>query len=689
MGIYYFDARFISRSKQSAVAKAAYISNEAIYSERDEEVKKYRNRTVKPDSFIIAPQHAPEWVYNRERLWNEVEKVEKQYNSQLAREIVVALPIELKKDDQNDLIREYVQENFVADGMVADVNIHRDQEHNPHAHILLTVRPFKENGEWFESKTKKEYIFDEQGNPVLNDKGVQKTRNIDLTGWNNKNKLLSWRENYAKKVNEIYKMRGIKKSISHLSYEEQGKDIKARHRLTRSEYYVEKKAKEKALANNQEYIPVTTYGKINKEIEDYNREIKSLQNEIEQLEKLKSNYKEINVSKFEDIRNNYKLTNEEFNSIKFIKKRQKTGYVDYEIATTALDSIKYWKKSIDKKIRALNREEEALNTVRDLYEKGDKKIQKYGFVEEDFVKRFNSKMDELNEKYGKLTNEVSQYKESFKLVKQGHELQKDLLSKEFEYLYPQYKEFTSVDSFELNELKNKYVSLFKNENKVYEVISEFESYDLFSTAEEQEFRDVIWDTVTDYRNESKQHFSLAKKLDKLEQEYLQVANDNLGKNNEKLDDVYKKAITYLATKREYNLLNKEYEKTKNVMFNSLIELYGEQQKEVIEKVPDRIKLLLLERFLKERYIGGLSSDLKEVNWTIREDKQIKFKEGWKENNDFNYMPQTINNNSMGNLLSDLIESAKQNEGKYDDLEYKRKKAKRRKKLTKEEILELE
>ncbi|MDA6082682.1 MobA/MobL family protein, partial [Escherichia coli] len=105
--------------------------------------------------------HAPDWVYDRETLVNEIEKVEKQYNSQLLREIVVALPVDFKNEDQTTLIREYVQENFVSDGMVADVSIHRDQEHNPHAHILLTLRPFNEDGTWWKNKSKKEYILDE------------------------------------------------------------------------------------------------------------------------------------------------------------------------------------------------------------------------------------------------------------------------------------------------------------------------------------------------------------------------------------------------------------------------------------------------------------------------------------------------------------------------------------------------
>ncbi|MEH2980237.1 MobA/MobL family protein [Bacillus amyloliquefaciens] len=693
MSTYHFSARYISKSSQSAIAKAAYVSNEPIYSERDQEVKKYKTRIVKPESFILAPSHAPDWVYDRETLWNEVEKVEKQWNAVVMREVEIALPIELNNEEQTDLVREFVQENFISDGMVADVNIHRDRAHNPHAHILLTVRPFQENGKWIENKSKKIYITDENGNPVLNKNGKQKTYNRDLTGWKSKEKLIKWRKNLAEKINESYKQKGIKKFVSHLSYEEQGLDKKPKQRLTKSEYFVEKKAKENAEINNESYVPVTTYGKVNYEIEKYNNEIKLINKEIEELEKLKMSDKEIVASEFEDIRNNITLNKYDYESIQFIKKRQKVQYVDYESSQTALDNISYWKKNIDKKVRAISRLEEMLKTVRDLYENNDDRIIKYGFSRNGFIERYNEKMNSLNKEYEKVTKEVSRYKESYKLIKHGHELQKQIVNKEFEFLYPKYKDFTSIDSFEINEIKNKYVDLFKRHKVVENSILEFDSYDLFSSQEEQKFRDVIWDCVADYRNESKTYYSLSKKVDLLEKDYLSAVKDTSLSEDTKLEIVYGKAVDYLTVKREFNILNKKYENTKNTMMNSLIELYGEGQKEVIEKIPDRVKVLLLERFLKERSVEELNVNLEEIDWKLKEHNKADYsQEGWSKDweskGGFEYKTQQ-QSASMGGLLSDLIDSAKQNEGSYDDLEYKRKRAKRRKKLTKEELLELE
>ncbi|EMF45521.1 Nickase TraA [Planococcus halocryophilus Or1] len=152
MSYFRLQANIISKKTQSAVASASYRSGEELYSERDDEIKSYPQREVAPISFILKPDHAPEWTLEREKLWNEVEKIEKAWNAQLAREVLIALPKELPDDAQQELVQSFVQNEFVDEGMVADVAIHRDKEHNPHAHIMLTVRPFNEDGAWGQKK---------------------------------------------------------------------------------------------------------------------------------------------------------------------------------------------------------------------------------------------------------------------------------------------------------------------------------------------------------------------------------------------------------------------------------------------------------------------------------------------------------------------------------------------------------
>ena len=106
---------------------------------------------------VFLPDMAPaEWI-DREILWNAVEDAEKTKDSRLAREFVVALPVELSKDEWITLLTNFIQTNFVADGMCADVCIHDTDGHNPHAHIMLTVRPLTKDGKW-QHKTEKEYL---------------------------------------------------------------------------------------------------------------------------------------------------------------------------------------------------------------------------------------------------------------------------------------------------------------------------------------------------------------------------------------------------------------------------------------------------------------------------------------------------------------------------------------------------
>ena len=106
---------------------------------------------------VFLPDIAPaEWT-DREVLWNAVEENEKTKDSRLAREFVVALPVELNKDEQIALMTDFIQKQFVADGMCADVAIHKTDGHNPHAHIMLTIRPLTDDGKW-QYKTEKEYL---------------------------------------------------------------------------------------------------------------------------------------------------------------------------------------------------------------------------------------------------------------------------------------------------------------------------------------------------------------------------------------------------------------------------------------------------------------------------------------------------------------------------------------------------
>lgn len=165
MAIYHLEAKVISRGVgRSAVAASAYLSCSQIYNDYDGIQHDYtRKRGLVWQEVFLPPIAPTEWS-DRSVLWNKVEESEKTKDSRLAREFVVALPAELGKTDWQNLLTEFIQENFVADGMCADVAIHDPYPpgHNPHAHIMLTVRPLKENGTW-QHKTEKEYLCVKDG----------------------------------------------------------------------------------------------------------------------------------------------------------------------------------------------------------------------------------------------------------------------------------------------------------------------------------------------------------------------------------------------------------------------------------------------------------------------------------------------------------------------------------------------
>ena len=163
MAIYHLEAKVVSRGAgRSAVAASAYLSCSRLYNDYDGIQHDYTKKQGLVWQEVFLPEYAPlEWK-DREQLWNAVEKVETAKDSRLAREFVVALPIELNREEQIELLQEFIREQFVADGMCADAAIHDTDGHNPHAHILLTVRPLDEQGKW-QYKTEKEYLCMKNG----------------------------------------------------------------------------------------------------------------------------------------------------------------------------------------------------------------------------------------------------------------------------------------------------------------------------------------------------------------------------------------------------------------------------------------------------------------------------------------------------------------------------------------------
>ena len=163
MAIYHLEAKVVSRGAgRSAVAASAYLSCSRLYNDYDGIQHDYTKKQGLVWQQVFLPEYAPQEWKDCEQLWNAVEEVETAKDSRLAREFVVALPIELSRQEQIKLLHEFIREQFVSDGMCADAAIHDTDGHNPHAHILLTVRPLDEQGKW-QYKTEKEYLCMKNG----------------------------------------------------------------------------------------------------------------------------------------------------------------------------------------------------------------------------------------------------------------------------------------------------------------------------------------------------------------------------------------------------------------------------------------------------------------------------------------------------------------------------------------------
>ena len=165
MAIYHLEAKMVSRGAgRSAVAAAAYLSCSRMLNEYDGVQHDYTRKQGLGWRQVFLPATAPAEWQDREILWNAVEETETAKDSRLAREFVAALPIELSREEQIQLLQDFIKEQFVADGMCADAAIHDPYPpgHNPHAHILLTVRPLDEKGKW-QYKTEKEYLCVKDG----------------------------------------------------------------------------------------------------------------------------------------------------------------------------------------------------------------------------------------------------------------------------------------------------------------------------------------------------------------------------------------------------------------------------------------------------------------------------------------------------------------------------------------------
>ena len=204
----HFKITIVKRSQgQSAVAGAAYQSGERLFSEYDQKTKFYNKKKELVHAEIMLPSHAPPGYADRATLWNAVEAVENQWNSQLARRIVLAFPVEVPKDQYLPMLKEFCNEQFVSKGMIADFAIHDKRDGNPHAHILLTLRAMDEHGKWL-PKARKVYDLDENDERIRFPSGNWKCHKENTVDWNDQKYAEVWRHSWETITNRYLEAAG-------------------------------------------------------------------------------------------------------------------------------------------------------------------------------------------------------------------------------------------------------------------------------------------------------------------------------------------------------------------------------------------------------------------------------------------------------------------------------------------------
>ncbi len=223
MAIYHCHCKIISRGQgRSAVGAAAYRSGEKLYNEYDGIEHDYTKKGGVVYSEIMLCENAPKEYQDRQTLWNAVEQIEKSSKAQLAREYEVALPVELSREEQIKLVRDFAKENFVDNGMCVDFSIHDKEDGNPHAHIMLTTRPIEQDNSWG-VKQRKEYILDKKGQKQYDKKKqTYKCKTVKTTNWDSKEFLQRSRESWAEKVNQELEKKSLPQRVDHRSFKEQG-----------------------------------------------------------------------------------------------------------------------------------------------------------------------------------------------------------------------------------------------------------------------------------------------------------------------------------------------------------------------------------------------------------------------------------------------------------------------------------
>ena len=563
----------INRATKNIVASASYRSDEALYSERTDEKIKFRNHTVKPESMILTPQNAPEWTKDRQRLWNEVDKVEKNNaktkNPRLAKEVLLSLPNDFDREVQTELTKDFIKSEFVDKGMVADISIHRDDINNPHAHVLLTQRPFNADGTWGK-KTKTKTRYDENGHAILNQNGNKVRKQERFADFDFK----EVRKHWELKLNQSSEREQSLRRYDSRSFEDQGLEKIAEIPLTREEYRLEKNEQKRCEKEGIEYQPVTYYGQKNEQIRRYNR------GEVSQIFSDKEKEQAQNeIRLFIQNANEQVSKNEQSYSILFDRYQRDVGYSEAkETIKNTFDSASTFGRKIQNDLLKNEIKRRQLKFYAKNYDENyqfRKEIESKGYSQQAFVNTVETNYKALLSEKNKLESREEKRKEIYQSAKdvylteseKNHLIVQQMYPKSHHHFSHDEKAFIVDEAQKGNIIKATHVQyLFKQNNNIP--------------------NDVLLEDT--YKKESKDIFFSQRHLKNLEKDSFEYNVElQFIKEKEKEIDSYKE---HIDDDLRIDIGDKNFEKVKDQTPNEKVQLLiklekynNVDQEEVIEK----------------------------------------------------------------------------------------------------------
>lgn len=522
---------------------------------------------------ILTPQHAPEWTKDRQRLWNEVDKVEKHNaktnNPRLAKEILLSLPNDFDREVQTELTKDFIKSEFVDQGMVADISIHRDDMNNPHAHVLLTQRPFNSDGTWGK-KTKTRTRYDENGHAILNKNGNKVRKQERFADFDFK----EVRKHWELKLNQYSEREQSLRRYDSRSFEAQGLEKIAEIPLTREEYRLEQNEKKRCEKEGIEYKPVTYYGQKNNEIRRYNRgEVSEVYSDKEKEQAQNA------IRLLVQNANDQVSKNEQSYSVLFDRYQREVGYSEAkETLKNTFDSASTFGRKIQNDLLKNEIKRRQLKFYAKNYDENyqfRKEIESKGYSQQEFVNTVETNYKALLNEKNKLESREEKRKEIYQSAKDVYLTESEKNNLIVQQMYP----------------KSHYH--FSNDEKAFIVDEAQKGNFIKATNVQYQFKqnsnipsDVLLEDT--YKKASKDIFFSERNLKKLEKDSFEYNVElQFIKEKEKEIDSYKE---HIDDDLKIDIGNRNFEKVKDQTPNEKVQLliklekYNNiNQEEVIEK----------------------------------------------------------------------------------------------------------